>query len=71
VASFSSEIMWAVEIIFLLNVLSREWLSAFNTKISVILTESLLFETARSASLVHALDKRLDQIIDLGLVGHI
>ena len=67
-AGFSSEIRWAVEIIFLLNVLSREWFSAFNSMIGVILTKSLLFETARSTSLVHALYKRLDQIVDLSLV---
>lgn len=56
--------------VFLLDVLAREWFPFVNSGIG-LLTEPLLFETARPAALVHALDQRLDQIADLYLVGHV
>jgi len=54
--------------VFLLDVLTREW---FPTLDCVILTESLLFETARAAARANALDQGLDQVVDLGLVRHV
>ena len=56
--------------VFLLDVLAREWFPFVSSGIG-LLTEPLLFETARPTALVHALDQRLDQIADLYLVGHV
>ena len=72
-AVFRSEIRWAVEIrhmVFLLDILSRQWFPSFGGGIA-LLTEPLLFETARPTARAHTLDQRLDQIVDLGLVRDI
>lgn len=66
VAVFRSEIRWTIEI----RNIAREWFPLVSSGIA-LLTEPLLFETARPTALVHTLDQRLDQIVDLGLMGHV
>jgi hypothetical protein len=72
-AVFGSKIRWAVEIrnmAFLLDIFARQWFPSFDGGIA-LLTEPLLFETARPAARAHTLNQRLNQIADLGLVGDI
>lgn len=61
---------WAIKIwhVFL-NILSGQWLPPFGS--IVLFADSLLFETARSATGADALNQGLDDVVYLGLVGHV